>query len=127
VLCGSLTAPAGCPATDCATPPAYTARVTIWRTSGWAIGNTGNAFRKVCRYTANYNRNGEVFWSRGVRITNFDNPEHPYAYLNVRGSLSHQNFLIIDAHRDCPIDIPTHAGGPAGENRVEHSTVIQQP
>ena len=114
-----------------ATTAAYTARVAIWPTSGWSLGTTSSTY-KVCRYSADYNLNGGVFFpttasTAGTVLTRVDNQEHTYAYLNAQRSLSNQNYLIIEGHRNCPTDGNVEVNGQGGENYTDETTVTHQP
>lgn len=84
-----------------ASPPAFNARLTLWPMAGWALGTTPDAWR-VCRYSADHNRNGAVFVVDGVRVTAIDNDEHPYAWLDAASTLPHQNFLLVRGDLPCP-------------------------
>jgi Tfp pilus assembly protein PilV len=118
------------------TAAAYTARLAVWPTSGWALGATSTTY-KVCRYSADYNLNGGVRIrtdtsgvvneASGAYIRTIDNQEHTYAYLNAQKSLSNQNFLIIDGNRTCPTDAAVEVDGQGGENYTDESTVTHQP
>lgn len=116
------------------TRDAYTARVTVWPTAGWTIGAALGNY-KVCRYSADYNLNGGVRVVNGSNVTSIDNQEHTYAYLNAQGSLTNQNFLLINARRatggnqpiNCPTDGPVEVNGQGGENYTDESTVTHQP
>lgn len=109
-----------------ATPVAYTARVTLWPTSGWAIG-TASGLYKICRFSADYNLNGGVRVVSGSNVTSIDNQEHTYAYLNAQRSLSNQNFLMIAGNRSCPTDGAVEVNGQGGENYTDETTVTHQP
>ena len=109
-----------------ATALAYTARVTIWPVSGWALGTSNSTF-KICRYSADYNLNGGVRVVSGSNVTSIDNLEHTYAYLNAQRSLGNQNFLIIPGNRTCPTDNAVEVNGQGGENYTDESTVTHQP
>jgi Tfp pilus assembly protein PilV len=129
-----------------ATAAAYTARVAIWpstppttgpTTTDWTIG-TGSTEFKICRYSADYNRNGGVRMRNstgtspvvpdsGPNILWIDNQEHTYAYLNSQRSLSNQNFLVIKGNATCPTDAPVEVDGQGGENYTDESTVTHQP
>jgi Tfp pilus assembly protein PilV len=111
---------------DGATAAAYTARVAVWPTAGWAIG-TGSNDWKVCRYSADYNLNGGVFVASGGNVTRIDNQEHTYAYLNAQRSLSNQNFFLIRGDRNCPTDGAVEVNGTGGENYTDETTVTHQP
>jgi Tfp pilus assembly protein PilV len=118
------------------TAGAYTARLSVWPTSGWSLGNANGTY-KVCRYSADYNlsggvrvrtnASGVVDETSGAYIKSIDNAEHTYAYLNAQRSLSNQNFLIIDGQRGCPTDAPIEVDGQGGENYTDESTVTHQP
>lgn len=114
-----------------ATPAAYTARVAIWPTSGWTLGTTGSTY-KICRYSADYNLNGGVFFpttanSSGTVLTRVDNQEHTYAYLNAQRSLGNQNYLIVSGNSSCPTDGGVEVDGQGGENYTDETTVTHQP
>lgn len=97
---------------------------------------------KVCRFSADYNKNGYV-WKPAVppasspatSVTHIDNEEHPYAYLNVTEALSNQNYLIIKGDAKCP-NLQTDSGctgdvveinGTGNANYTDATTVLHQP
>jgi hypothetical protein len=57
---------------------------------GITIG-TGNSDNKVCRYSYDYDLNG-----------NIGAPEHPATYSQVTESLENQNFIIMKGNASCP-------------------------
>jgi Tfp pilus assembly protein PilV len=69
--------------------------------------------RKVCRYSADYDRNGIL-----------SNAEHPQDYVNVTGALTRQNFLVIPAAENCPAG---HGINPAAGWFSNTATVQHQP
>jgi Tfp pilus assembly protein PilV len=107
---------------DAATPPAFTARLTLWPAAGWSIGTTPGTWR-VCRYSADHNRNGAVFVADGVRVAAIDNDEHPYAWLDAAKSLAHQNFLLVRGDLSCP----GAAKAPQAGHYTDATTVPHQP
>lgn len=120
---------------NASTANAYTGRLAVWPTSGWALGTTSTTY-KICRYSADYNLNGGVFVRTtsagvvdvaGTHIRSIDNQEHTYAYLNTAKSLSNQNFLIIEGNRNCPTDGVVEVDGQGGENYTDETTVTHQP
>jgi hypothetical protein len=118
------------------TSAAYTARVAIWPTDTavWALGTTAGSY-KVCRYSADYDRDGGVRTVSGSNVISIDNEEHTYAYLNAQRSLGNQNYLIVRARRTtgggqpitCPTDAAVEVNGQGGENYTDESTVTHQP
>ncbi|MGQ3051773.1 MAG: type IV pilus modification PilV family protein [Roseateles sp.] len=66
--------------------------------TGLNIGTTASDYR-VCRYSADYNGNGNPFVDD--RLV-WDNYEHPATYANVTGSLPRQNFLVVKGDVSCP-------------------------
>jgi Tfp pilus assembly protein PilV len=110
-----------------ATSAAYTARTTIWPTSGWALGTSSDTVKKICRYSADYDLGGGVFTVNAGRVTTIDNLEHPYAYLNASRSLAQQNFLIIDGNRNCPTDAPVEGFVQDRSRGTDRTTVAHQP
>ncbi len=121
---------------NAATSAAYTARVVIWptNTATWSIGTTSGTY-KVCRYSADYDRDGGVRVVSGSNVVSIDNEEHTYAYLNAQRSLGNQNYLVINARRttgggqpiNCPTDAVVEVDGQGGENYTDESTVTHQP
>lgn len=69
--------------------------------------------RKICRYSADYDRNGSI-----------SNAEHPSDYVKVGGALTRQNFLVINASETCPVG---HAVDPAAGYFSNTATVLHQP
>jgi hypothetical protein len=110
-----------------ATGAAYTARTTIWPTSGWALGTSSAMVKRICRYSADYDLGGGVFKADAGRVMSIDNVEHPYAYLNASRNLAQQNFLIIDGDRNCPTDTLVQGYGPGRSNGADRTTVAHQP
>ena len=84
--------------------PVWSARLT---TSGIPTG-PGNW--SLCRYSDDYDGNGTI-----------TNNEHPLDYINVAGSLTNQNFLVILASQTCPAG---HAANPAGGVLSDTVTVL---
>ena len=107
---------------DAATLPAFTARLTLWPAAGWSIGTTPDTWR-VCRYSADHNRNGAAFVADGVRVTAIDNDEHPYAWLAASTTLAHQNFLLVRGDLPCP----GAAKAPQAGHYTDATTVPHQP
>ena len=68
---------------------------------------------RVCRYSADHDHDGRIA-----------NSEHPSAYSDVDGPLTHQNFLVIRADLACPSDIPAD---PAAGRLLDMSTRPHQP
>jgi hypothetical protein len=111
---------------DGKTAAAYSARVTVWPTTGWTLGTAIGSFR-VCRYSADHDRSGGVRVAVGNDVTGIDNQEHPYAYLNAQESLGNQNFLVIPGQRPCPSTSAFEVDGQHGANYTGGSTVTHQP
>jgi len=111
---------------DAKTPPAYSARVAVWPSAGWALGTANGSF-KVCRYAADANHDGGVRVLSGSNVTGIDNLEHPYAYLNAQSGLGNQNFLIVPGQRTCPSNGGVEVDGQQGANYTAQSTVTHQP
>jgi hypothetical protein len=68
---------------------------------GWALGSTAGEF-KVCRYTA----------------------QTPEAYVDVRTSLSEQNFLVIRGDQLCPSASPISSNSEGVQNFAHLATVV---
>ena len=109
---------------DVTTGPAWTGR-SLLVPSGWSIGTSSSSY-KVCRYSEDYNLNGYVWTESGGNIVKIENGEHPYAYLQAKGSLQNQNFLIIKGNKSCPTDGAVEVDGTGGENYTNETTVIHQ-
>lgn len=62
------------------------------------VGTLASQYR-VCRYSADYNANGNAFANAEGDL---DNLEHPAVYAQVTGSLPRQNFLIVRGDVACP-------------------------
>ena len=76
-------------------PPSWSGAVKI---TGLSIGTTATDYR-VCRYSADYNGNGNGY--ANVKLEP-DNYEHPEFYVKVTGSLARQNFLVVRGDVSCP-------------------------
>ncbi len=70
----------------------------ILKLTGLSLG-TGTSDYRVCRYSADYNGNGDGY--ANVQLEP-DNYEHPAFYVKVTGSLARQNFLVVKGNVDCP-------------------------
>jgi Tfp pilus assembly protein PilV len=92
-----------------ATPRIWSGRLEL---SGLNLGVGADA-KKVCRYSADYDGSGSI-----------SNSEHPENYNAVSGSLTRQNFLVINAAANCPAGA---AVNPANGVFVNNSTIQQQP
>lgn len=66
--------------------------------TGFSTGTTAADYR-VCRYSADYNRNGSPYTTD---MTGLENEEHPAVYAKVARSLARQNFLVVRGDRSCP-------------------------
>jgi len=73
----------------------------------------GSGERKICRYSADYNRDSSI-----------GNVEHPLNYHFVTGPLTRQNFLVINASANCPDGVE-----PDKDQRIFSNTrtVLHQP
>jgi Tfp pilus assembly protein PilV len=82
--------------------------------SGWVLGTT-SAESRLCRYTGDYVADGQV-----------SNSEHPLWYRGVTGTLDHQNYVVIDGHRNCPTDsaVNTATGKYTNVNTTVHQTDV---
>lgn len=107
---------------DPSTPPAFNARLTLWPVAGWALGTTPDAWR-VCRYSADHDRDGAVVVTDGPRVTAIDNDEHPYAWLDASTTLAHQNFLLVRGDLACPVA----AKVPEAGHYTDATTAPHQP
>lgn len=122
------------------TPKPWTGSPLLLVTGG-VIGTEKNQY-KVCRFSADYNNNGYI-WSPAsvpgsnpsVTVTDIDNAEHPYAYLNARQSLSNQNYVVVPGEKNCP-NLQGAAGetgdavevnGTGNANYTDATTVVHQP
>lgn len=83
---------------------------------GWTLAAGGASGYRVCRYSADHDRNGRI-----------DNPEHPAAYASVDGPLGDQNFLIVRAAAACPVDTNVSPVLGVGGNWLDDGTVAHQP
>lgn len=103
------------------TPATWSGRLDLvplgWNLSGAdnPPAEPGSTPRRVCRYSADRNGNGRI-----------DNLEHPATYLAVQGALPQQNFLVIPATADCPVDGPAQLEV-ATFNATDDTTVAHQP
>jgi hypothetical protein len=88
---------------------------------------TRSACWSVCRYAADVDRSGGVRKVVGSDVTDVDNQEHPYAYLNAQESLPDQNFLVIPGQRSCTSAGVVEVDGQHGANYTGGSTVTHQP
>lgn len=93
--------------------------------SGWTIG-TGSTSYKVCRYSEDYDLDGQVWTTSGSNVTKIDNAEHPYAYLMSTIGLNNQNFLVVKGNKNCPTDSDVEVDGTGGENYTDETTVTHQ-
>ena len=84
--------------------------------SGWSIGTSAADFR-VCRYAADADGSGAVD----------ANVEHPARYIDVRGALADQNFLVVTGTQSCPVASAIQVSGAAGDVFVDLSTAPHQP
>jgi Tfp pilus assembly protein PilV len=65
----------------------------------WSVAGSGaNAYR-VCRYS-----------SAPADAAEVANADHPASYRNVKGALTHQNYLVVPAAQPCPADAAQAAG-----------------
>lgn len=125
---------------NAATKKAWTGRPLL-TVSGTTIAATATGY-KVCRFSADYNRNGYVWYpalppsgNPSVNVTKIDNEEHPYAYLDVSKALSNQNYVVIRGNQNCPNLQSTSGGsgdaveinGTGNENYTDATTVVHQP
>lgn len=88
--------------------------------NGFNIGTTEVDYR-VCRYSADYNGNQSVYVGDSLA---YDNQEHPAVYVDVTGSLTRQNFLVIKGPSRCPT---APAVNPAAGIFADYSTQQLQP
>ena len=79
--------------------------------SGWSLGVRATD-RRVCRFSADRDGSGTVD----------ANIEHPPVHTDVRGSLAHQNFLVVNGTDACPV-----SEGPVANGQVDPSTAPHQP
>lgn len=93
--------------------------------SGWTIGTSSTAF-KVCRYSEDYDLDGQVWTTSGSNVSKIDNAEHPYAYLFATIGLNNQNFLVVKGNKNCPTDGDTEVDGTGAENYTDETTVVHQ-
>lgn len=98
---------------------------TLLVPSGWTIG-TGSTQYKVCRYSEDYDIDGQVWTTSGSNVSKIDNAEHPYAYLMATIGLNNQNFLVIKGNKNCPTDSAQEVDGTGGENYTNETTVTHQ-
>ena len=78
------------------TIPAYWSGIV--KLTGFDLGTNASDYR-VCRYSADYNGNGNGY--ANVRLEP-DNFEHPAFYVKVTKSLARQNFLVVRGDVSCP-------------------------
>ncbi|MBL0151223.1 MAG: prepilin-type N-terminal cleavage/methylation domain-containing protein [Ideonella sp.] len=78
--------------------------------AAWLVGNAAGTYR-VCRYTL-----------AASDVTT--NTDHPLDYLNVRGNLINQNFLVVHGAKACPTDV---AANPGAGDFVNSNTRQHQP
>lgn len=87
---------------SCLVLPTVTSPRAYWsgalKLSGLSLGTTSSDYR-VCRYSADYNGNGNGYANSLLEPDNF---EHPAFYVKVTGSLARQNFLVIKGDVSCP-------------------------
>ncbi|RZS58721.1 hypothetical protein EV685_1019 [Sphaerotilus mobilis] len=101
-------------------PPRWSGRLEIVP-QGWSIGLVNRPppappVRRVCRYSADHDRNGQV-----------DPAEHPAVHRAVDTALGDQNFLVVRAGAACPRDAPAGLPGSLDMNWLDDSTVPHQP
>lgn len=89
--------------------------------NGFSIGTTDVDYR-VCRYSADYNGNKSIYVSNSVAV--YDNQEHPNVYVDVVGSLTRQNFLVVKGTSSCPT---APAVDPTAGIFADYSTQQLQP
>lgn len=77
------------------TVPNWSGIVTLGTLS---VGTTSSTYR-VCRYSADYNGNGNSYANAQLLP---DNYEHPAFYVRVTGPLARQNFLVVKGDVNCP-------------------------
>jgi hypothetical protein len=97
------------------TAPRWSGRLDLVAV-GWTLAAGGATGYRVCRYSADHDRNGRI-----------DNPEHPAAYAAVDGPLGDQNFLIVRAAASCPVDASVSPVLGLGGNWLDDGTVAHQP
>lgn len=95
-------------------PPRWSGRLDIVPL-GWTLAGSGVTGYRVCRYSADHNRNGRI-----------DNAEHPASHAAVGEPLGDQNFLILRAAAGCPQDSGISFAGQGG-NWLDDSSVAHQP
>ncbi|ACB35198.1 hypothetical protein Lcho_2933 [Leptothrix cholodnii SP-6] len=95
-------------------PPRWSGRLDIVPI-GWTLASSGVTGYRVCRYSADHNRNGRI-----------DNAEHPASHAAVGEPLGDQNFLILRAAAGCPTDSGVSFAGQGG-NWLDDSSVAHQP
>ena len=93
----------------------WSGRATLVPT-GWAIG-TGNADRRVCRFSADLDGSGAVD----------ANLEHPSSYAAVDAPLAQQNFLVVKGSEACPLRPVVRVEGNSTDVFANLSTVQHQP
>jgi len=91
-----------------ATPRKWSGKLSVT-----GINLSGESAAKICRYSADYDKNGVI-----------SNAEHPMNYSNVTGSLTRQNFLVISATQSCPAG---HAADAPAGFFSNTATVLHQP
>lgn len=88
--------------------------------TGFPTGISSTDYR-VCRYSADYNRSGDMYTADRKAL---DNSEHPEVYGRVNGPLTRQNFLVIRGDVNCPT---APAVDVANGVYADYSTVQLQP
>lgn len=100
------------------TAPAYWSGAL--KLANLSLGTTASDYR-VCRYTADYNGNGNGYANVKLEPDNF---EHPAFYVKVTGPLARQNFLVVRGDVSCPtapaVDLSTGV-------YADYSTIQLQP
>lgn len=92
----------------------------VLKLTGLSLGNNASDYR-VCRYSADYNGNGNGYANVKLEPDNF---EHPGFYVKVTGPLARQNFLVVRGDVSCPtapaVNLSTGVF-------VDYSTIQLQP
>jgi Tfp pilus assembly protein PilV len=88
--------------------------------TGLRTGTSSSDYR-VCRYSADYNRSGDMYTADKKAL---DNTEHPAVYGRVNSSLARQNYLVVRGDLACPT---APAVDPDNGIYADYSTLQHQP
>lgn len=99
---------------DANTALAWWGKLSLVPSATWSLGTTSTTY-KVCRYTSDYDDDGE-----------FSNAEHPKYFRRVTGGLDNQNFVVIRGNESCPTDTEVDYSGSTTGSLYNTNTATHQ-